>query len=143
MKYLNVKTLLAVILVILVGGFLVSSPSSSKTDAPDDSSQEVKSEQSDVSEKGEPDVYSLDLNNSSDDPITVQINVGDYIQFNGDEGQQHQIVQSGEGEHGDEELDSGVFSGDQAYRVRFSDEGSFVLTDTFNPALRITVSVTR
>lgn len=93
--------------------------------------------------QGEPSVYSVILDNAKQDPISAQVKIGDFIEFSGDDGQQHQIIQSGEGEHGEEELDSGVLEPGQAYRVRFSDEGSFVLGDTFNPDLRINVMVTK
>lgn len=76
-------------------------------------------------------------------PDTVAVPVGSYVQFNSADGKSHNLSfgQGGE-EHGHSgKFYSGEFKSDEAWRVQFNDEGSFVFHDHLNPKISVLVVV--
>lgn len=103
-----------------------------------DKNQNTEQEQAVVTE---PKIYTVPLDAKDIKPVNAEIKKFDYIQFNSEDGGQHQIVKVNQGEHGGEALKSSVFGGDEGYRVQFKDVGTFYLKDTFNPEQKITILV--
>jgi plastocyanin len=101
----------------------------------------MQPQDSEIVAESEPEVNYVALDSNKNEDIRVDIQAGEYIQFTPTDGKDHQIMQSGEGEHGDEVLDSGVFNADQGYKVRFSDAGEYILKDTTNPNMKIRINV--
>lgn len=89
----------------------------------------------------EPVLYTVLLDKNKKEPISMTIRAGEYIQFNSEDGGQHQIMPTGEGEHGQDALSSPVFGGAEGYRIQFKDIGQFELKDNFEPDQMITVQV--
>ena len=76
-------------------------------------------------------------------PNTVTVPVGEYVQFNSADGKTHNLSL---GEGGDEhshtgKFNSGEFKADEAWRVQFNDEGSYLFHDHLNPAISVLVVV--
>jgi plastocyanin len=85
--------------------------------------------------------------NDAADPNTLAIKVGEYIQFNSNDGKQHQIAQ-GKGhdfgedhEHIEGGLESGTFAADEAFKVQFKQQGTYFFHDNLNPSITISVVV--
>lgn len=88
-------------------------------------------------------VHSVAIKKSNDQPIDLLIKSGEYVQFNSADGGEHQIVQ-GDGHnttHGEGALDSGVFKGDEGYRLQFSKIGKYEFHDNYDHDYTITVIV--
>ena len=100
------------------------------------------SNQQQATTTNEPAIYKVPLDKNSKEPVNAAIKKNDYIQFDSEDGGQHHIVRLGEGEHGGDTLDSGVFGADEGYRVQFKDIGTFYLQDKLNPDIKISVTVT-
>lgn len=89
------------------------------------------------------------------DPDTLTVKVGEYVQFNSADGQQHNIglgagkeAKSADQEHEAHESHehkgdfvSGDFSADEAWRVQFKKAGTYKFHDHYNPNLNILVVV--
>ena len=101
----------------------------------------IQPQDSEIMADSEPKINYVALDSNIVEDIRVDILAGEYIQFTPTDGKDHQIVQSGEGEHGGEALDSGVFNAEQGYKVRFSDPGEYILKDTTNPNMKIRINV--
>ncbi len=81
------------------------------------------------------------------DPEIVLAKVGDYVQFNAKDGKEHNLSQ-GSGNavdenhaHAEKGLESGVFKGDEAYKIQFKKVGIYAFHDHFNPNTYIRVIV--
>lgn len=93
-------------------------------------------------EKTEPAVYRVGLDKNKKEPISLEVKLNEYVQFDSEDGQQHQIVQAGDGEHGSDAIGgSEPFGGEEGYRMQFKDIGTYYLQDKFNPELKINVIV--
>lgn len=80
-------------------------------------------------------------------PNTLAVKVGEYVQFNSNDGRQHQIAQ-GKGhdfgedhEHTEGGLESGTFAADEAFKVQFKQRGTYFFHDNLNPKISISVVV--
>lgn len=83
------------------------------------------------------------LREDTADPDTISVKVGTYVQFNSADGKTHKLS-LGEGgkEHSHKgKFTSGDFKGDEAWRVQFKEEGSFLFHDHFNPKINVLVVV--
>lgn len=76
-------------------------------------------------------------------PDTVAVKVGDYVQFNSADGQNHDMSLGKGGQDHDHhgKFESGEFKADEAWRVQFNEEGSFYFHDHLNPKINILVVV--
>ena len=77
------------------------------------------------------------------DPDTLSVKVGTYVQFNSADGKTHGLSLGKGGEHHEHKgkFQSGDFGADEAWRVQFNDEGSFILHDHLNPKINVLVVV--
>lgn len=90
-------------------------------------------------------------------PNELAVKVGEFVQFNSKDGRVHNLaLGNGTGHHGDSgheddpvnnshehlgSLQSGEFGADEAWRVQFTDPGTFIIHDHNNPELSILVVV--
>ncbi len=83
------------------------------------------------------------LRENKADPDTISVKVGTYVQFNSADGKTHNLSLGGGGkEHSHKgKFSSGDFKGDEAWRVQFKEEGSFLFHDHFNPKINVLVVV--
>lgn len=99
------------------------------------------------------DVIQVELSGNHANPAVVSVEKGQYVQFNAKDGKMHDIGQ-GRGEsvthptHSDvghehvyEAKQSGVFGGDEAYKLQFKETGTFTFHDHLNPTISIVVVV--
>lgn len=94
------------------------------------------------------DVTCVDLYSDKASPDTLTITVGSTVQFNSKDSKPHALyIGKTEDGHahsahaGDENFSSGVFEGDEAWRVQFKDQGSYIFKDEKNPKVEILVVV--
>lgn len=84
-------------------------------------------------------------------PDTLTVKVGEYVQFNSADGEQHNLGIGG-GEDGDHvaheaehehvgDFSSGDFGADEAWRVQFKQVGTYKFHDHYHPKLNILVVV--
>ncbi|HUQ84765.1 MAG TPA: hypothetical protein VM077_00430 [Candidatus Limnocylindrales bacterium] len=92
-------------------------------------------------------IHMVSLMKDMADPDIVLAKVGDYVQFNAKDGKEHNLSQ-GSGNavdknhaHEEEGLESGVFKGDEAYKIQFKKVGIYSFHDHFNPDTYIRVIV--
>lgn len=76
-------------------------------------------------------------------PDTVTVTPGSFVQFNSADGEKHSLSLGDGGSEHDHKgtFSSGVFKADEAWRVQFKEEGSFVFHDHFNPDISVLVVV--
>ena len=80
-------------------------------------------------------------------PDALSIHIGEYVQFNTDDGRTHEIGLGGGEEYSDDhahvdpEFESTEFGGNDAYRVKFSTTGVYDFHDHLHPELFVTVIV--
>lgn len=98
-------------------------------------------------------VVQVDLLGDHAEPSVVSVEKGQYVQFNTKDNKRHDIGQGrGESvthpthsdvghEHAFEAKQSGVFGGDEAYKVQFKETGTFTFHDHLNPTISIVVVV--
>lgn len=85
----------------------------------------------------------VDLSESKATPDTIAVPVGSFVQFNSMDGKTHNLS-TGEGGEEHEHIgkfNSGEFKADEAWRVQFNDEGSFIFHDHLNPKISVLVVV--
>jgi plastocyanin len=77
------------------------------------------------------------------EPDTITVQPGDFVQFNSADGKSHSLsVGEGGEEHSHTgSFSSGTFGGDEAWRVQFKEEGSFLFHDHLNPKINVLVVV--
>jgi plastocyanin len=77
--------------------------------------------------------------------VFLRLPIGDYAQFNSNDGEKHDIAQGqGDGfgashEHDKSGQESGTFSADEGYKVQFKKVGIYEFHDHFHPATHVTV----
>ncbi len=106
-----------------------------------------------MASKNSKSIHHVNLTSHGADPNVIAVVKGQYVQFNARDGKQHQMSQGsgdneahhqthmGVHEHQVNGKDSGVFGPSEAYRVQFSQTGTFNFHDHLNPKLSITVVV--
>lgn len=88
-------------------------------------------------------INTVALKKSNNQPIDLLIKAGEYVQFNSADGEQHQVVQGHNSNttHGENMLDSGVFDGDEGYKIQFTKIGKYEFHDNNDHDYTITVIV--
>ncbi len=83
------------------------------------------------------------LRDNKADPDTVSVKAGTYVQFNSADGKTHNLSlgKGGEEHSHTGKFSSGDFGADEAWRVQFKEEGSFLFHDHFNPKINVLVVV--
>jgi hypothetical protein len=93
--------------------------------------------------KNQCDDYCVALRVGGASPDSIAVPTGSYVQFNSADGKTHNLSQGSGGEehnhHG--KFYSGEFKANEAWRVQFNNEGSFIFHDHFNPTISILVVV--
>lgn len=76
-------------------------------------------------------------------PDTITVTPGSYVQFNSADGKEHSLsLGDGGSEHEHKgSFSSGDFKADEAWRVQFKDEGSYIFHDHYNPDINVLVVV--
>lgn len=77
------------------------------------------------------------------EPDTISIAVGSEVQFNSADGKDHRLsLGRGGQEHSHQgKFNSGTFKADEAWRVKFDQDGSYFFHDHLNPKINILVVV--
>ncbi|GAC1387530.1 MAG: hypothetical protein NVS1B7_0690 [Candidatus Saccharimonadales bacterium] len=85
----------------------------------------------------------INLLRNNKDPLTYTITSGSYVQFNSADGMQHsmELVHSGVQHDDPSRYESGTFSANEAWKVQFKKDGTFVFADKTNPDVEITIIV--
>ena len=85
----------------------------------------------------------IDLRKDDSSPTTVTVIKDSYVQFNSADGKTHNLsLGEGGAEHDHKGIfRSGNFGADEAWRVQFDDEGTFIFHDHLNPKISILVVV--
>lgn len=85
----------------------------------------------------------VDLHEEEAKPATIAVPLGSTVQFNSADGKSHSLsLGKGGHEHVHKgKFNSGEFSANEAWRVEFSDEGTFVFHDHLNPKINVLVVV--
>lgn len=87
--------------------------------------------------------YCVNLYSHKAEPESLAVKVGDFVQFNSADGKPHSLSlgEGGQAHQHETNFSSGVFKGDEAWRVQFKNEGSFVFHDHLNPKISTVVVV--
>lgn len=82
------------------------------------------------------------LRNDAADPSLLSVKVGQFVQFDSKDGQSHNLIQGtpdSSHEHSAGDLTSGVFKGNEAWKVEFKKVGTYNFFDQLNPKIQVTV----
>ena len=76
-------------------------------------------------------------------PDTITVKTGGYVQFNSADKKSHELAlgEGGKEHHHQGKFESGTFNAGEAWRVQFTQDGSFYFHDHFNPKVNILVVV--
>jgi plastocyanin len=76
-------------------------------------------------------------------PNTLAVTNGSYVQFNSADGKTHSLSIGGGGdEHNHKgKFSSGEFKADEAWKVQFTEDGTYTFHDHFNPKINVVVVV--
>lgn len=77
------------------------------------------------------------------EPDTLTVKVGEYVQFNSNDGKKHSLSlgKGGEVHEHNGPFSSGEFKADEAWRVQFKEPGTYYFHDHFDPAINILLVV--
>lgn len=83
------------------------------------------------------------LRENKADPDTIAVKAGSFVQFNSANGETHSLsVGKGGEEHSHSgSFSSGDFKSDEAWRVQFKKEGTYLFHDHYNPKINVLVVV--
>lgn len=85
--------------------------------------------------------FQVDLTSAKAIPDTITVPVGQAVQFNTKDGKKHNISlgEGGEEHEHTGKYSSGDFGKDEAWRVTFTEPGTFTFHDHYNPDINILV----
>lgn len=85
----------------------------------------------------------VSLEGDKANPSAITVTNGSYVQFNSADGKAHSLsLGAGGHEHSHQgTFNSGTFEADEAWRVQFNDDGTYIFHDHFNPKINVVVVV--